>query len=34
MSKKVFAEGALRAAAYIIQKNKGYFDMNNLIDEN
>lgn len=32
-SRQVFAEGALRAASYIVDKQKGLFDMDNLIND-
>lgn len=32
-SKKLFAKGALKAAAYIIKKEKGLYNMTNLIEE-
>ncbi len=32
-SKKLFAQGALKAALYIMKKEKGLYDMNNLIED-
>lgn len=33
MSKEIFAVGAIKAAKYIVSKNKGLYDMGNLMDE-
>lgn len=34
LSKKVFAQGAIKAAQYILTKENGLYDMNNLINNN
>ena len=34
LSKKVFAQGAIKAAQYILNKENGLYDMNNLINNN
>ncbi len=34
MSKKVFAQGAIRAAKYIVNKENGLYCMNDLINKN
>ncbi len=33
LSKKVLAEGALRAASYIVTKSDGFYDMEDMLDE-
>ncbi len=34
LSKKVFAQGSIKAAQYILNKENGLYDMNNLINNN
>ena len=34
LSKKVFAQGTIKAAQYILNKENGLYDMNNLINNN